>query len=165
MRRFLKTLPLGLLLIAAPGHVHAADASRTTGSFFARLFAPQQDTRHRRVVRQRVHQRTSRSVAWFANPARAPTAGACSGSRVVAAWYASGRRTASGAPFNPHGLTAAHRSLPFGSRVTVTNPRNGQSVTVTINDRGPFTRGVAIDLARGAALAIGMTGTQQVCML
>jgi rare lipoprotein A len=90
--------------------------------------------------------------------------GSCAGHRVVATWYQSGRRTASGAPFNPSGYTAAHRTLPFGSRVTVTNPRNGQSVTVTINDRGPFNRGIALDLARGAARAIGMNGTQQVCM-
>jgi rare lipoprotein A len=54
--------------------------------------------------------------------------------------------------------------LPFGSRVTVTNPRNGQSITVTINDRGPFNRGITLDLARGAARAIGMNGTQQVCV-
>jgi rare lipoprotein A len=61
-------------------------------------------------------------------------------------------------------MTAAHRTLPFGSRVTVTNPQNGSSVTVTINDRGPFTRGVTLDLAYGAARAIGMHGTQWVCM-
>lgn len=89
---------------------------------------------------------------------------ACTGQIVVATWYATGRRTASGEPFNPNGLTAAHRTLLFGSRVTVTNPRNEKSVTVVINDRGPFTRGVTIDLARGAARAIGMTGTQRVCM-
>jgi rare lipoprotein A len=62
------------------------------------------------------------------------------------------------------GYTAAHRTLPFGTRMTVTNPRNGRSVTVTINDRGPFNRGIALDLARGAARAIGMNGTRQVCM-
>ena len=83
---------------------------------------------------------------------------------MVATWYASGRRTASGQTFNPGSHTAAHRTLPFGSRVTVTNPRNGQSVTVVINDRGPFTRGVTLDLARGAAHAIGMHGTQWVCV-
>jgi rare lipoprotein A len=115
-------------------------------------------------------------LGWlFANPGRASasartvavdraSSGSCAGHRVVATWYQSGRRTASGAPFNPSGYTAAHRTLPFGSRVTVTNPRNGQSVTVTINDRGPFNRGITLDLARGAARAIGMNGTQQVCV-
>lgn len=89
---------------------------------------------------------------------------ACTGKHVVATWYATGRETASGEPFNPNGHTAAHRSLPFGSRVTVTNPRNGKSVTVVINDRGPYTRGVTLDLSRGAARAIGMRDTQRVCM-
>jgi peptidoglycan lytic transglycosylase len=91
--------------------------------------------------------------------------GACAGQKVVATYYNSGRRTASGQAFNASGLTAAHRSLPFGSQVTVTNPQTGASVTVTINDRGPFTRGVTLDLAHGAARAIGMRGTQWVCMM
>ena len=62
--------------------------------------------------------------------------GSCGGQRVVATYYNSGRRTASGQAFNVSGLTAAHRTLPFGSQVTVTNPQNGASVTVVINDRG-----------------------------
>jgi rare lipoprotein A len=92
------------------------------------------------------------------------TGGTCAGKRVVAAWYESGRRTASGQAFNPGGNTAAHRTLPFGSRVMVSNPQNGKSVTVVINDRGPYSRGVTLDLARGAADAIGMHQTQWVCM-
>ena len=88
----------------------------------------------------------------------------CDGQRVAATWYDTGRLTASGESFNPNGHTAAHRTLPFGSRVTVTNPRNGKSITVVINDRGPFTKGVTLDLARGAARAIGMKDTQWVCM-
>ena len=88
----------------------------------------------------------------------------CAGKLVVAHWYAVGKRTASGERFDPNGLTAAHRTLPFGTRVTVTNPSNGKTVTVRINDRGPFTRGVTIDLARGAAKAIDMKPKQSVCM-
>lgn len=76
----------------------------------------------------------------------------------LASYYWEGARTASGAHFNPDGLTAAHRSLPFGTRVRVTNQSNGQSVVVTINDRGPFVGGRVIDLSRGAARAISMTG-------
>jgi rare lipoprotein A len=106
---------------------------------------------------------SSRGFAWFFAHSRPE--GSCSGQRVVAAFYSSGGRTASGQAFNAGGHTAAHRSLPFGSQVTVTNPRNGKSVTVTINDRGPYTHGVALDLASGAAHAIGMSGTQWVCML
>ena len=105
----------------------------------------------------------SRGFAWFFSHSRPH--GSCSGQHVVATYYSSGRRTASGQAFNSSGHTAAHRTLPFGSRVTVTNPNNGRSVIVMINDRGPFTRGVTIDLAHGAARAIGMSGTQWVCMI
>ncbi|MGB3281430.1 MAG: septal ring lytic transglycosylase RlpA family protein [Methylovirgula sp.] len=78
---------------------------------------------------------------------------------IRASYYCSGRRTASGEHFNPNGFTAAHRTLPFGTRLAVTNPANGRTVVVRINDRGPFVRGVSLDLARGAAFAIGMRGT------
>jgi rare lipoprotein A len=70
----------------------------------------------------------------------------------------SGSQTASGARLNPGVMTAAHRSLPFGSRVRVTNHSNGHSVVVTINDRGPFVRGRIIDLTPAAAHALGMSG-------
>ena len=105
----------------------------------------------------------SRGFAWFF--AHSKPHGTCSGQHVVATFYASGRRTASGQTFNSSAYTAAHRTLPFGSQITVMNPENGKSVTVVINDRGPFTRGVTLDLTHGAARAIGMHGTQWVCML
>lgn len=75
----------------------------------------------------------------------------------MASYYKSGHRTANGERFNPHGLTAAHRTLPFGSRVLVTNLRNGKSVVVRINDRGPFSKGRVIDLSLGAAKVVGLT--------
>ena len=68
----------------------------------------------------------------------------------------SGSRTASGQRFNQSAMTAAHRSLPFGTKLRVTH--GGQSVVVTINDRGPFVRGRVLDLSTGAARAIGLTG-------
>jgi rare lipoprotein A len=105
----------------------------------------------------------SRGFAWFFAHSRPH--GTCSGQNVVATFYGSGRRTASGQAFDSTAYAAAHRTLPFGSQVTVTNPRNGKSVAVVINDRGPFTRGVTLDLTRSAARAIGMSGTQWVCML
>jgi len=76
-----------------------------------------------------------------------------------ASWYGSrfhGRRTASGERFNTYAHTAAHRSLPFGTKVRVTNLRNGRSVVVRINDRGPYARGRVIDLSKAAAESIGM---------
>ena len=68
----------------------------------------------------------------------------------------SGARTASGARYNPMGMTAAHRSLPFGTKLKVTH--GSRSVVVTVNDRGPFVRGRVLDLSKGAAQAIGLTG-------
>jgi rare lipoprotein A len=71
-----------------------------------------------------------------------------------ASWYGAkfhGRRTASGARFDEHSLTAASRTLPLGSKLRVSNPKTGKSCTVTINDRGPFVKGRGIDLSRGAA--------------
>jgi rare lipoprotein A (peptidoglycan hydrolase) len=89
----------------------------------------------------------------------------CNGGRqIISAFYSQGQHTASGQRFDPQGMTAAHRTLPFGTRLTVTNPRTGKSVTVVINDRGPFVSGVALDLSLGAAQAIGMHGTGSVCI-
>jgi rare lipoprotein A len=70
----------------------------------------------------------------------------------------SGQRSASGARINPAAMTAAHPSLPFGTKVRVTNQSNGRSVVVTINDRGPFVRGRIIDVSMGAADVMGMKG-------
>jgi rare lipoprotein A len=68
-----------------------------------------------------------------------------------------GRRTASGEVFDPNALTAASKTLPIGSTVIVTNPKNGKSVTVRINDRGPNVRGRSLDLSRRAAEELGIT--------
>jgi rare lipoprotein A len=79
---------------------------------------------------------------------------------AVASCYGNERgqiRTATGARYNPNGLTAAHRRLPFGTVVRVTNIANGRSVTVRINDRGPFIRGREFDLSLGACRAIGLS--------
>ena len=73
-----------------------------------------------------------------------------------ASYYKSGKRTANGERFNPMALTAAHRSLPFGTRVEVTNVKSGKSVVVRINDRGPFIKGRVIDLSLGAAKVVGL---------
>ena len=87
--------------------------------------------------------------------------------RVSASWYGDelrGNRTASGEKFNPDGLTAAHKTLPFGTCLVVGNPRNGKSVNVRVNDRGPFAKDRVLDLAAGAARAIGMLATQIITM-
>ncbi|MBX9454295.1 MAG: septal ring lytic transglycosylase RlpA family protein [Neoaquamicrobium sediminum] len=93
----------------------------------------------------------------------ATTASAQCGS---ASWYALTSKTASGERMNPAALTAAHRSLPFGSKMKVVNQRNGKSVVVRINDRGPFIKGRVIDLSKAAALELGFirAGHTKICM-
>jgi len=84
-----------------------------------------------------------------------------------ASWYGPGfhgRKTASGEVFNANAFTAAHRTLPFGTRVRVTHRASGRSVVVRINDRGPFTRGRVIDLSRASAQAIGISGVADVTL-
>ncbi len=75
-----------------------------------------------------------------------------------ASWYALTSKTASGERMNPSAMTAAHRSLPFGTKVRVTNKQNGKSVVVRINDRGPFIKGRVIDLSKAAAGRLGFIG-------
>ena len=82
-----------------------------------------------------------------------------------ASWYGPGfhgRRTASGERFNTNELTAAHRTLPFGTKVRVVNKKTGKSVVVRINDRGPYAHGRVIDLSRASAQAIGISGVAPV---
>lgn len=101
--------------------------------------------------------------------AKPPAAAAATGDAMsgIAAWYGSkfnGRRTASGQRFNAAALTAAHPSLPFGSKIKVTNTRNQRSVVVVVNDRGPTTPGRMLDVSRAAATRLGFVraGTTEV---
>jgi rare lipoprotein A len=96
-------------------------------------------------------------------PTLRPSGPRTSGSveRGIASWYGpgfDGRRTASGERYRRSSMTAAHRSLPFGTRVQVKNVENGATVVVTINDRGPFARGRVLDLSYQAARELGVSG-------
>lgn len=87
--------------------------------------------------------------------------------RGTASWYGvpfHGRKTASGETYDMNGMTCAHRTLPFGTVLLVTNLGNGRSATVRVTDRGPYVSGRIVDLSRGAASSLGMldTGTAQV---
>ena len=89
------------------------------------------------------------------------------GQRGAASWYGPGfhgRKTASGERFNTHALTAAHKTLPFGARVKVTNEKTGRAVVVRINDRGPYAHGRIIDLSQASAHAIGIGGVGRVTL-
>ena len=79
-------------------------------------------------------------------------------SRGVASFYTEGTQTASGEKFDTHELTAAHPTLPFGTRLRVTNEATGRSVTVRVNDRGPYVPGRVVDVSHSAADALGMVG-------
>lgn len=96
-------------------------------------------------------------------PATSPAQPSGSGSVVSSgtcgvSYYSDGQRTANGEQFDPNAFTAAHKTLPFNTRVRVTNPANGKSVVVRINDRGPFVSGRCLDLSRAAFAAIASLG-------
>ena len=104
------------------------------------------------------HASNSPSHSWLnANAAIAPSSGSGRSFSGMASFYGneSGSKTASGQRFNQSALTAAHRSLPFGTKLRVTH--GGRSVVVTVNDRGPFIRGRVLDLSTAAARAVGLT--------
>jgi rare lipoprotein A len=88
----------------------------------------------------------------------AGSASAMAESGIASVYAYSGSKTASGERANPGRLTAAHRTLAFGTHVRVTNRRNGRSITVRINDRGPFVRGRVIDITPAGASALGFSG-------
>ena len=106
-----------------------------------------------------LHQRSSESE----HPLEAPASQSSPSIPMVASHYGEndgleGRKTASGERFNPQNLTAAHKTLPFGTLLRVENPANGRSVVVRVNDRGPFVKGRDLDLSAQAAKELGIKG-------
>jgi rare lipoprotein A len=108
-----------------------------------------------RAARNRQVTRTQTAQA---QNSRTRTARANHASDGVASFYSQGQRTASGERFNARELTAAHPTLPFGTKVRVTDLNSGRSVTVRVNDRGPFVKGRVIDVSHAAAESLGMVG-------
>ncbi|MFI7637647.1 septal ring lytic transglycosylase RlpA family protein [Nonomuraea sp. NPDC049400] len=102
--------------------------------------------------------KTTRSPSTTKSSSPKPKARVLASGTCGASYYDEGQMTASGERFNPSAMTAAHKTLPLGSKVRVTNPDNGESVTVRINDRGPYVGGRCLDLSRAAFAAIGNTG-------
>lgn len=99
------------------------------------------------------------TLLYLAAPVRAETG--------IASWYGHpyhGRRTASGARYNMHADTCAHKTLPFGTLVRVTNRRNGRSVNCYVTDRGPFVRGRIVDVSKSGANALRLNGTAPVSL-
>lgn len=112
---------------------------------------------HHRHHHHHHHAATNPTSLFDANASIAPVSTGGRSFSGMASYYGneSGSRTASGARFNQGAMTAAHRSLPFGTKLRVSH--GGRSVVVTVNDRGPFIRGRVLDLSKGAASAIGLT--------
>ena len=114
---------------------------------------------HHRHHHHAHHASKAKAASWLdANAAVTPASGGGHSFSGMASFYGneSGSKTASGQRFNQNAMTAAHRSLPFGTKLRVTH--GGRSVVVTINDRGPFIKGRVLDLSTGAARAVGLTG-------
>ena len=114
---------------------------------------------HHRHHHHAHHASNSAGSSWRdANASITPSSGSGHSFSGMASFYGneSGSKTASGQRFNQNAMTAAHRTLPFGTKLRVTH--GGRSVVVTINDRGPFIRGRVLDLSTGAARAVGLTG-------
>lgn len=130
-------------------------ASRSAGppAFLAQVFPAQEAPRRRASV---VHHRRVAAVSGRQSPLAARPAASTGGSVGIASFYKYHGTTASGEQFNPGELTAAHRTLPFGTRLRVTDVATGQSVSVRVNDRGPFVPGRVVDVSHSAAKALGM---------
>jgi len=112
---------------------------------------------------------SAQAAGWGSVHKYVKRSGNCSGQEVLASMYSSGKRTANGERFDANGNTAAARTWPLGTTLTVTNPHNGRSLTIRINDRGPwgiaYRMGARLDLARGAAQRLGMRASQYVCVV
>lgn len=171
----LAALTLGLMDVRPADASRAKEARETSSHYAAKKRAEKRAERRaekRRVEKRRSAKRsystsrratttrsaTHRSAKKRSGAKRPGTVASGGGSHGIASYYWQPQRVASGGYFNPNALTAAHRTLPFGTKVRVTNKRNGKSVVVTINDRGPFIKGRIIDLSKRAAGVIGMQG-------
>ena len=152
-----KVITTFALLVTLTTSAAADPLSDFFGGIFGGQSQPQQTVKGRKG--KHASHETSNVDSW-SNPI---TSAYHAGQRMVASFYGHGeklsRHTASGAVFNPHALTAAHKTLPFGTHLRVCHRG---CATVVVNDRGPFVRGRSLDLSYGAARAIGMGSTSAV---
>ena len=163
IRQAVQLLVLALAGTTLGGCVQHTITERSTSLGVSPQASPAQAAPQRRtsVAHQRVAAASTKHTPFAGKPVAgkpvavrpaAPT----DGSVGIASFYKYESKTASGEQFNPSELTAAHRTLPFGTRLRVTNVATGQSVTVRINDRGPFIAGRVVDVSRSAAEVLGM---------
>ena len=154
------------VVLAAASLGACAQSSAVRHSAFVSPFASpgRQASQHDRTASFNTHRHvaSARKHTPFARPGNAAATEIAS--RGVASFYTEGQQTASGESFNTNDLTAAHPTLPFGTRLRVTNVATGRSVTVRVNDRGPYVPGRVVDVSKSAANALGMvqSGTANV---
>jgi rare lipoprotein A len=144
---------LGAASLAACTQTHVA-TNKSEMNSPGRQASQEYNQEYNRTPKRRVA--VARKHSPFASNKRA--AGPQVASDGIASFYTEGTKTASGEKFNTHELTAAHPTLPFGTRLRVTNVASGRSVTVRINDRGPYVRGRVVDVSHAAAETLGMVG-------
>jgi rare lipoprotein A len=153
VRRVLQLVVVALAGATLAGCVQHTAVNRSAGLDASPQASPAPPARSASVAitRRSAAARRKQTRVTAASPATASDA-----SVGLASFYRHGARTANGETFNPTELTAAHRTLPFGTRLRVTNVATGQSVTVRINDRGPFIPGRVVDVSHSAAEALGL---------
>ncbi len=150
-RKLTQAAAVGLLAVSLAACAQSSVVNRQAGLAApprqAMLEPPRREVRH--IARA--------SIVRLREPEKRTAVAGPGGLRGVASFYTEGQQTASGERFDPHELTAAHPSLPFGTRLQVTNVTTGKSVVVRVNDRGPFVKGRVVDVSYSAAEALGMT--------
>jgi rare lipoprotein A len=154
IRQAVQLFVLALAGVTLAGCVQHTVTERSTSPGVGPQASPAQAAPQRRA--SVAHHRRVAAASRKHTPFAAKPAALTDGSVGIASFYKYESKTASGEQFNPSELTAAHRTLPFGTRLRVTNVATGQSVTVRVNDRGPFIPGRVVDVSRSAAEALGM---------
>jgi rare lipoprotein A len=160
MRSILATLAASAALISAAA-IPAQAKTPCKGSSYACESAKSASKYSNKATKSKSASKSRKANSKSAKVRKAkPSYSASAGYTMTgkASYYWQPQRVASGGWFNPNAMTAAHKTLPFGTKVRVTNKINGKSVVVTINDRGPYIKGRIIDLSKAAAKSISMTG-------
>jgi rare lipoprotein A len=139
----------------------AGNAPQQTAALSTGEYAPVRTVRTSspvRIASSPIHRRVVAKKRTPSLASKRPAATDGNASEGIASFYSTGTKTANGEKFDAKELTAAHRTLPFGTKLRVTNVATGQSVTVRVNDRGPFIPGRVVDVSHGAAESLGMVG-------
>src|SRR6266404_3957789 len=161
IRQAVQLFVLALAGATLAGCVQHTVTERSTSLGVSPQASPAQAAPQRRASvahHRRVAAASTKHTPFAGKPVAVTPAAQTDGSVGIASFYKYESKTASGEQFNPGELTAAHRTLPFGTRLRVTNVATGQSVTVRVNDRGPFVPGRVVDVSHSAAETLGMVG-------